>query len=129
VAVGGERHPEAEAAIAALRIDYLVGLPPKLDELAREVRGARAESARASLEQAYRCAHRLYGSAGAYGLAALAEPLGKIETALYDVLEAGACADEPWWRAVEAQLAETLDAGAVYVSRGLAGRGEADGAG
>lgn len=109
--------PEVEEAIAALRIAFVGELGTKLDEVAqtlgrlRAAHGAGGASA-AELQGAYRVAHRLYGSTGAYGLDEVAAPLGVIETHLYDAVEGERAVDDGWWAAVDLALASALEAGA-----------------
>ncbi len=107
-----ELDPEVEEAIAALRVAYVRELGPKLEEVAQAIASLRgARGAAAELQLAYRLAHRLYGSAGAYGLGDVAAPLGVIEAQLYSAVEAELVTDEVWWSAVDAALAAALRAG------------------
>lgn len=103
--------PEVEEALATLREAYRRALPDKLHALERALRLARDAQTREALEQLYREAHRLFGSAGAYGLADLAASLGRMESALYSVVEQGQAPDDAWWRALEADHAEAMARG------------------
>jgi chemotaxis protein histidine kinase CheA len=113
-----ELDPEVEEAIAALRVAYVRELAAKLDEVAEALGRARlaleaGEAQAAGLQAAYRLAHRLYGSTGAYGLDEVASPLGVLEERMYEAVEGGMAVDAAWWRAVEGALAEALRAGAA----------------
>lgn len=115
--MSNELDPEVEEAIAALRVAFVQELGPKLDEVAGALTRARAAleagaAPAAGLQVAYRLAHRLYGSTGAYGLDEVAAPLGVIEGRLYEAAEDGHPVDAAWWRTVEEALATAIRAGA-----------------
>lgn len=79
------------AAFAALAADYLKELPGKLDELTRALAAARdGGCGPAALREARTLAHRLSGTAGAYGFPAAGEAAARVEDHLVAALEGGA---------------------------------------
>lgn len=79
------------AAFAALAADYLKELPAKLDELSRALEAARAAGGDpAALREARAFAHRLSGTAGAYGFPAAGEAAARVESQLVAALEGSA---------------------------------------
>lgn len=79
------------AAFAALAADYLKELPGKLDELSRSLAAARDGGGdAAAMREARTLAHRLSGTAGAYGFPAAGEAAARVEDYLVGALEAGA---------------------------------------
>ncbi|MGZ3419877.1 MAG: Hpt domain-containing protein [Polyangiales bacterium] len=66
--------------IAALRAAYALGLPAKAHAVAAATRKTAIEPA--SAEEAIALAHRLRGTAGAYGFPAVSKAAGAIEEAL-----------------------------------------------
>lgn len=105
--------PEVAEALASLREAYARALPDKLAALSRTFARADEARTREPLEQLYREAHRLYGSAGAYGFAELAAALGRLEVAVFAIVEEGREADENWWRGARAEHAEIVARGAA----------------
>ena len=71
---------EVEAALAALRRGYAAELPDLVRSLAARMEEAATRPS--ALDQARREAHRLRGTAGSYGFAAVGEAAGRIEDAL-----------------------------------------------
>lgn len=106
--------PEVAEALATLRAAYARALPEKLATLASAFERADRDRTVESLEQLYREVHRLYGSAGAYRLADLAAPLGRLELALFAVTDEGRVADDEWWRAVRDDHAEAQARGRAH---------------
>jgi HPt (histidine-containing phosphotransfer) domain-containing protein len=76
--------PAILALLAEARVQFAAGLPAKAAELESLV-------ARGGWEDARRSAHKLRGSSGTYGFAALSEAAAEVEEAL---IEAGATPDE-----------------------------------
>ena len=69
--------PAITALLAEARANYAVGLPAKVDELESLV-------TRGAWDEARRAAHKLRGSSGTYGFAAVSAPAAAIEEALID---------------------------------------------
>ena len=88
--------PITRAALAELAAEYAAELPGLIDELARLVEAAAADPA--AVPRARAAAHRLRGTAGSYGFAAVGEAAGSIE----DALEAGAADVSGLVRALDA---------------------------
>ncbi len=84
---------EIERELAALAAEYAAGLPGRAAEIAAAV-------ARRDLEDARARAHRLRGTAGAYGFADVSDSAAAIE----DALEATA----PDWSAIDAHCARLV---------------------
>lgn len=77
----GPREPTAyEVALASLQAAYAASLPGRLFELASAVAAAKRDGGRAAI--AIHLAHRLRGSAGAYGFVRFGEKAGRIEDLL-----------------------------------------------
>jgi HPt (histidine-containing phosphotransfer) domain-containing protein len=94
--------PSVEEAVAELRAEYLRSLPARLASLGEALAGARAGDA-AALRRATVEAHRIRGTAGSIGLAALGVEAGRVEDAA-DQLAAGA-APGPAWAEIDAAMA------------------------
>jgi len=94
--------PPGDAA-AALRETYRLGLAAKLAAIASAIAEARG-GASASLDDAEALAHRLHGSAGAFGFGAVGEAAGRLERTLC-VAARGAVSERPWC-AIELAVAE-----------------------
>jgi HPt (histidine-containing phosphotransfer) domain-containing protein len=96
---------DLEAELAALRASYARDLPAKARAVATATRATAADPAKS--EEAIALAHRLRGTAGAYGFPAVSRAAGAIETALHggvrdasllalaDAMEAAGDAVEP----------------------------------
>jgi len=84
------------AALAELCAEYAAELPGLIDELARLAEAAVADPA--AVPRARVAAHRLRGTAGSYGFAAVGEGAGSIE----DALEAGVADVRALVRALDA---------------------------
>jgi chemotaxis protein histidine kinase CheA len=70
----------AREALAALRIDYARRLPGRVRQVARALRALRRTPGDARLlERARALAHRLRGTAGSYGFAAVGAAAGRVE--------------------------------------------------
>jgi HPt (histidine-containing phosphotransfer) domain-containing protein len=80
---------DLEKAFAALREEYARALPEKLAELGEALREAQAGNADA-LARATALAHRLAGTAGAYGLGEVSSQAATLEQALGSADMAGA---------------------------------------
>lgn len=94
--------PPVDSA-AELREAYRLGLAGKLAAIAGAIAEARA-GASASLDDAEALAHRLHGSAGAFGFGAVGEAAGRLERTLC-VASRGAVSERPWC-AIELAVAE-----------------------
>lgn len=81
------------AAIAELRETYRHGLSAKLAAIVSAIAEAREGSS--SLDEPEGLAHRLHGSAGAFGFAAVGEAAARLETTLH-VAARGPIAERPW---------------------------------
>ena len=81
-----------EEKLRALRARFVADLPGLLDDLDRACRGAAAGGA-ASVQEAYRHAHTLAGTAGTFGLMAVAAESRALEAACRAALDAGAAPD------------------------------------
>jgi HPt (histidine-containing phosphotransfer) domain-containing protein len=79
---------ELDETLEALRRRYLASFPEKRASLAAAWQVDRADTTRASL---YRLAHRLAGSAGAYGIAEVSHAAARLEQLL---LEPAATVDQ-----------------------------------
>ena len=91
--------PGLEERMAELRASYAERLDSKLDELRDAVESARDDDS--SRDRAERLAHRLHGTAGAYGFGDVGVIAGALEAALRRA------ANEPGaWRTVEGAMAE-----------------------
>ena len=96
-----------EECLADLRAEYLADLPGQLPALVAAVERARTEGEAAAAARA--SAHRLRGTAGTYGLTAVAEAAARLEESL-ELLSPGqppgfrapAERDAAWGRAVQA---------------------------
>jgi CheY-like chemotaxis protein len=97
---GGPTSP-AHDGLVAMRREYVAALPSRVEELAAAVVQARRPSDAGSVEAARTLAHKLRGSAGSHGLAAVSEAAGRIEDALGAVTVSGARA----WDEIDAALA------------------------
>jgi hypothetical protein len=97
-------------ALTALRVDYALALPGRVRRLATALRAwRRAPGTFALLERARALAHRLRGTAGSYGFAAVGQAAGRIEIALFHTTGApgqahAAAWDEIWSALREAEL-------------------------
>ena len=106
--------PNLQARLTALRAQYAAGLPA-------EVRGARkalerlSEDGAAAIEACWQRVHRIYGTAGSYGLHEVARLASLIETELGPYRESGAPPRRVMSQ-VEATLAE-LEAQASETAR------------
>lgn len=94
--------PSVAEAVAELRAEYLRGLPARLASLGEALAAARAGDA-AALRRAAVEAHRIRGTAGSIGLAALGVAAGRVEDAA-DQIASGA-PPGPAWAAIDAGLA------------------------
>ena len=95
--------PVPVADTASLRETYRLGLAAKLAAIAEAIAAARI-SASGSLDDAEALAHRLHGSAGAFGFGAVGEAAGRLERALC-VASRAAMSERPWC-AIELAVAE-----------------------
>jgi diguanylate cyclase (GGDEF)-like protein len=95
---------EVAAEMAELRKQFTERLPDKLDDLDRAIHAARLGAA--SIESARQLAHRLRGSAGSYGHAAVSQSLGLVEDLLGE-----AVGDVPsrdfFWKELERAMGDT----------------------
>jgi HPt (histidine-containing phosphotransfer) domain-containing protein len=80
--VSRDRKPAIDPALRAMRKEYAAALPALVAALAALVEEAAARPE--ALPEARRAAHRLRGTAGSYGFAALGEAAGRIEDAIDD---------------------------------------------
>jgi hypothetical protein len=104
-------------ALTALKVDYALALPGRVRRLATALRAwRRAPGTFAHLERARALAHRLRGTAGSYGFAAVGQAAGRIEIALFHTTgapsEAHAAAWDEIWSALRA--AESLADHAIH---------------
>jgi HPt (histidine-containing phosphotransfer) domain-containing protein len=95
---------DTAAAIAALSAEYRSKLPEKYDELAAATAKAQQGSPEA-LEEALKLAHRLHGTAGAYGFAQVSAAAGRLEAELRQLLAGGGS-----WDNLHAALQELMTA-------------------
>ncbi len=92
---------DLEERFAALQREYATEVPAKVAEIAAAVVEAERAGAGEPLAHATSLAHRLAGTAGAYGLPGVGEAAGAVEEALREVSSAG-------WQRVRAAVAELL---------------------
>src|SRR5262249_14660824 len=111
-------------ALTALRVDYALALPGRVRRLATALRALRrAPGTLAHLERARVLAHRLRGTAGSYGFAALGQAAGRIETALFHTTGAPNEAHTAAWDEIWSALreAESLANHAIHELPGREG--------
>ncbi|BDG61360.1 Hpt domain-containing protein [Caldinitratiruptor microaerophilus] len=96
----------------ALRRQYLHDARAKIDYLAAAARGLAGfggpASTRPDLEELRRTVHRLAGSAGLYGLAAVGEKAREVDELLVRVLREGAAPDGPRIASSLSELVQAL---------------------
>ena len=105
---------QAHDALRALRAEYAKEVPSRVRRLARALRAWRRAPADApSMERARVLAHRLRGTAGSYGFAAMGEAAGRVEDGILRAVSAPVEAHDAAWaelwtalRAAEAVAAE-----------------------
>jgi HPt (histidine-containing phosphotransfer) domain-containing protein len=76
------RDPALESKLAALRADYRRTLPAQLDALEARLAALADAGAPGACEDAWQLAHRVKGTSGSHGFAALAAELETIEAIL-----------------------------------------------
>lgn len=97
---------DTAAAIAALSAEYSAKLPEKYQELAAATAKAQQGSPEA-LEEALKLAHRLHGTAGAYGFTQVSAAAGRLEAGFRQLLAGGGS-----WDNIQVALRELMSTAA-----------------
>ncbi len=103
------RRDGLDGALGQACSDYARALPGKLTAVAREIAAARAAPHEPGRLRAIRDrAHKLRGTAGSYGFAAVGLAAGVIEDALARSEDGGGGLEREEWNAIEQALADAL---------------------